>query len=82
MLGCPQLAGLCLPRLPRSVKFGLGIARRIGSTALGRGDKWHLDEVVVTINGRKRWLWRAVDQHGAVLDVLVQAGATGTRPGA
>jgi putative transposase len=30
-------------------------------------------EVVVTINGRKRWVWRAVDQHGAVLDVLVQS---------
>jgi putative transposase len=40
---------------------------------LGRGDKWHLDEVVVTINGKKHWLWRAVDQHGAVLDVLVQS---------
>jgi putative transposase len=29
--------------------------------------------VVVTINGKKHWLWRAVDQHGAVLDVLVQS---------
>jgi putative transposase len=56
-----------------SMKFGLGIARRIRFTALGRGDKWHLDEVAVTINGRKHWLWRAVDQHGAVLDVLVQS---------
>src|SRR5476651_2794129 len=56
-----------------SVKFGLGIARRIRSTALARGDKWHLDEVVVAINGKKHWLWRAVDQHGAVLDVLVQS---------
>uniref|UniRef100_UPI00389940A6 IS6 family transposase n=1 Tax=Caballeronia mineralivorans TaxID=2010198 RepID=UPI00389940A6 len=56
-----------------SVKFGLGIARRIRSTALGRGDKWRLDEVVVTINGRKHWLWRALDQHGAVLDVLAQS---------
>ena len=55
------------------MKFGLGIARGIRSTALGRGDKWHLDEVVVTINGKKHWLWRAVDQHGAVLDVLVQS---------
>jgi putative transposase len=43
-----------------SVKFGLGIARRIRSTASDRGDKWHLDEVVVTINGKKHWLWRAV----------------------
>ncbi|CAB3774069.1 putative transposase [Burkholderia paludis] len=33
--------------------FGLTIAKRIRSTAPGRGDKWHLDEVVVTINGRK-----------------------------
>ena len=56
-----------------SVKFGLGIARRIRATAPARGDKWHLDEVVVTINGKKHWLWRAVDQHGAVLDVLVQS---------
>ena len=56
-----------------SVKFGLGIARRIRSSALARGDKWHLDEVVVTINGKKHWLWRGVDQHGAVLDVLVQS---------
>jgi transposase-like protein len=32
-----------------------------------------LDEVVVTINGRKHWLWRAADQHGAALDVLVQS---------
>ena len=56
-----------------SVKFGLGIARRIRSTALARGDKWHLDEMVVTINGKKHWLWRAVDQHDAVPDVLVQS---------
>jgi len=33
-----------------SVKFGLGIARRIRSTAMARGDKWHLDEVVISIN--------------------------------
>jgi putative transposase len=55
-----------------AVKFGLTIAKRVRSTALKRGDKWHLDELVVTINGRKHWLWRAVDQHGAVLDALVQ----------
>ena len=54
-----------------ATKFGLAIAKRICSTAPGRGDKWHLDEVVVTINGTRHWR-RAVDQHGAVLDVLVQ----------
>ena len=37
------------------------------------GDKWHLDEVVITIAGTKHWLWRAVDQDGFVLDALVQS---------
>ena len=37
------------------------------------GDKWHLDEVVLTIAGVKHWLWRAVDQTGMVLDILVQS---------
>jgi putative transposase len=35
------------------------------------GDKWHLDEVFITINGQRHYLWRAVDQHGNVLDILV-----------
>ena len=38
------------------------------------GDKWHLDEVYVKINGAQRYLWRAVDQHGNVLDVLPRVG--------
>src|SRR5215211_6128928 len=38
----------------------------------GAGDKWHLDEVEVKIAGQRHWLWRAVDQTGMVLDVLVQ----------
>src|SRR4051794_21154898 len=37
------------------------------------GDKWHLDEVCLMIRGQKHWLWRAVDQDGVVLDVLVQS---------
>src|SRR4051812_24294978 len=37
------------------------------------GDKWHLDEVFVKINGKLTYLWRAVDQHGNVLDILVQS---------
>jgi putative transposase len=36
------------------------------------GDQWHLDEVFLKINGRLHYLWRAVDQDGDVLDVLVQ----------
>jgi transposase-like protein len=44
--------------------------RRSGSRG---GDKWHLDEVVISFAGKKHWLWRAVDQDGFVLDVLVQS---------
>jgi len=36
-------------------------------------DKWHLDEMVVSIKGKKYWLWRAVDANGYVLDALVQS---------
>ncbi|MFE5549992.1 IS6 family transposase, partial [Streptomyces sp. NPDC056534] len=36
------------------------------------GDKWHLDEVLVKIQGVQKYLWRAVDQHGNVLDILLQ----------
>jgi len=55
------------------LKFGEVFARRIRQRAPQRGDKWHLDEVVITIAGRKHWLWRSVDQQGFVLDVLVQS---------
>jgi putative transposase len=55
-----------------SEKFGREFANRIRRRAPARGDKWHLDEVVITIRGEKHWLWRAVDQDGYVLDVLVQ----------
>jgi putative transposase len=37
------------------------------------GDNWHLDEVFITINGQRQYLWRAVDQDGNVLDILVQS---------
>jgi len=37
------------------------------------GDKERLDEVVIKIAGKTHWLWRAVDQDGFVLDVLVQS---------
>lgn len=55
-------------------KFGRHFANDIRKRFAGRlGDKWHLDEVVITIGGRKQWLWRAVDLDGFVLDVLVQS---------
>ncbi|MCT4576382.1 MULTISPECIES: IS6 family transposase [Alphaproteobacteria] len=55
-------------------KFGREFAKTIRRRSAGKlGDKWHLEEVVISIGGRKHWLWRAVDQEGFVLDVLVQA---------
>jgi putative transposase len=55
------------------LKFDREFANRICRRAPRRGDKWHLDEVVITIAGKKHWLWRVVDQEGFVLDVLVQS---------
>ena len=40
---------------------------------LAPGDQWHLDEVFLKINGRTQYLWRAVDQDGDVLDIIVQS---------
>ena len=55
-------------------KFGRRFANDIRRKSKGRlGDKWYLDEVVISIGGKKHWLWRAVDQEGFVLDVLVQS---------
>jgi putative transposase len=54
--------------------FRTNFANDIRRRSAGRlGDKWHLDEVVIAIAGKKHWLWRAVDQDGFVLDVLVQS---------
>lgn len=54
-------------------KFGQEFANRIRRRAPRPGARWHLDEVVITIAGKRHWLWRAVDQDGFVLDVLVQS---------
>src|SRR3977135_2255599 len=55
-------------------KFGRHFANDIRKRSAGSlGDKWHVDEVVITIGGKKHWLWCAVDQDGFVLDVLVQS---------
>src|SRR3954470_3748587 len=55
------------------LKFGQGIANRIRRRLPQAEDKSHLDEVAVKIAGQKHWLWRAVDQDGIVLDILVQS---------
>ena len=54
-------------------KFGQTYANQLRQRRAQPGDKWHLDEVFLTINGKKQYLWRAVDQHGNVLDIPVQS---------
>lgn len=54
-------------------KFGQAYANGLRRRRARPGGKWHLDEVYVKINGTTHYLWRAVDQDGNVLDVLVQS---------
>src|SRR5688572_18269772 len=61
-----------------ALKFGHTFANQIRRRLPAPGDKWHLDVVVISIAGRKHWLWRAVDQHGVVLDILVQSRRNAT----
>ncbi|MGW5277816.1 IS6 family transposase, partial [Streptomyces sp. NPDC004044] len=53
-------------------KFGQAYANGLRRRRPRPGDKWHLDEVFIKINGELKYLWRAVDQDGNVLDILVQ----------
>jgi putative transposase len=55
-----------------SLRFGRAFADALKKRRPRPGDKWHLDEVFIRIRGKLHYLWRAVDQHGTVLDVLVQ----------
>jgi putative transposase len=53
-------------------KFGPEYARRLKRRQGRLGDTWHLDELFVNIQGKQHYLWRAVDQDGDVIDILVQ----------
>ena len=53
--------------------FGSAYARRLKRRQGRLGETWYLDEVFVTIQGRRHYLWRAVDQDGDVIDILVQS---------
>jgi putative transposase len=53
-------------------KFGPAYANQLRRRRPRLGDKWHLDEVFLTIHGERHYLWRAVDQDGQILDILVQ----------
>jgi putative transposase len=54
-------------------RFGRDFANQIRRRTPQSDDKWHLDDVVISINGKPHGLWRAVDSEGSVLDVLVQS---------
>jgi putative transposase len=58
-------------------RFGPEFARRLRARAPRPGERSHLDEVFVTIGGIRKYLWRAVDQHGTVLDILIQGKRDG-----
>ena len=58
-------------------EWGLRFGREFATTLKRRrpkpGDKWFLDEVFIRIRGKQHYLWRAIDQNGVVLDILVQS---------
>ena len=55
-----------------AIKFGPQIARNLKRRRPSPSARWHLDEMVVNIRGRRMFLWRAVDDEGEVLDMIVQ----------
>jgi len=65
---------------PWAEKFGRDFAGTARRRARKFDEKWHSDEVVITISGQKHWLWRAVDQDGFVLDALIQSRRARTAP--
>ena len=54
-------------------KFGPLFARELRKRRQRPTGRWHLDEMVIKIAGQRHWLWRAVDDEGEVLDILVQS---------
>jgi len=55
-----------------SIKFGPLFAEELRQREPRRGSRWHLDEVCTSVDGVRHWLWRAVDEYGFVLDILLQ----------
>src|SRR5215212_1183278 len=59
-------------------KFGGDFARKLRRRRPRPGDTRHMDEVFIRIRSELHYLWRAVDQHGVVLDILVQGRRNAT----
>jgi putative transposase len=60
--------------------FGAGFAGSVKAARRKPSSTWHLDEVFVTLRGEPYLLWRAIDQHGAELDILLQKGRDTCQP--
>ena len=54
------------------LKFGPMIARNLRMIRPKAYARWHLDEMVVSLSGKQMYMWRAVDNEGEVLEILVQ----------
>ena len=61
--------------------FGAIYPRRLERKYRGYGDAFYIDEVFIKINGKQHYLWRAVDQDGAVIEVYLQAKRDGAASG-
>lgn len=60
-----------------AAKFGPKFAHQLRRRSQGQfADKWQFDEMVVSVKGKKYWLWRAVDANGYVLEALLQSRRT------
>ena len=62
------------PAVGGEIRDGPSPTRSAAVQLVGLGDKWHLDEAVVSIRGKKHWLWRAVDQG------RFRPGGSGAKP--
>lgn len=60
-------------------KFGPDFANKIRRRRGKLGDTWFMDEVVISVRGQRHYLWRAVDQDGDVIDILMQRARTSER---
>jgi putative transposase len=56
-----------------SLRYGRMFANTLKRRRPQPGDKWHMDEVFIRIRGKLHYLWRAIDQDGNALDILVQS---------
>ena len=57
-----------------TIKFGTQIAKNLKRTRMAPSSRWHLDEMVCNVGGKRMYLWRAVDDEREVLDLVMQKG--------